>query len=145
MIRVLHLNPTILIICGLSQAGYAMAAQFCLQQLFAKFSLLFLYYRIFSVSVAFNRAVYTLGAIQLCWSIATYVAHWLECTPPAKLWNPELPGSCIDGPALLAGGETINSLVDFFLVGLAIWMVQALQMKLSVKIKLAVLFAIGGL
>ncbi|KUI62479.1 hypothetical protein VP1G_09594 [Cytospora mali] len=95
-------------IVKVTKAGYTMAAQFCLQQLFAKFSLLFLYYRIFSVNRAFVLAVYVIGAIQLSWSIATYVAHWLECTPPARLSNPKLPGSCIDGGAFLAVTENLR-------------------------------------
>jgi len=122
-----------------------MAAQFCMQQLFAKFSLLFLYYRVFSVSRPFVVSVYVLGAIQLCWSIATYIAHWLECDPPARLWNKKIPGHCLNGPVFLAAGETPNSLIDFALVGLAIWVVHSLRMKTAVKLKLSFLFAIGGL
>lgn len=122
-----------------------MSAQFCLQQLFAKLSLLFLYHRMFRTNRAFVRCMYIVGFVQLGWSIGTYVAHWLVCTPPQKLWNPKVPGKCIDTGTLLVAGETINSLIDFILVGLAIWMVQSLQMKTSVKLKLSVIFAIGGL
>lgn len=122
-----------------------MAAQFCLQQLFAKFSLLFLYYRIFNKSRPFVRCVYAVGIIQFGWSIGTYVAHWLECTPPNKLWDPTVPGTCLDAAAFLVGGETINSLLDFVLVGMAVWMVHSLQMKTSVKFKLSGIFALGGL
>lgn len=116
-----------------------------MQQLFAKLSLLFLYYRIFSSSRVFVRWVYFLGIVQLIWSIATYIIHYVECIPPRKIWNPTLPGHCINNTAFLVGGETVNSLVDFALVGLAIWIVQSLQMKTSVKLKLAAVFAFGGL
>ncbi|KAJ8064944.1 hypothetical protein OCU04_007248 [Sclerotinia nivalis] len=132
-------------IVKVTKAGYFMAAQFCMQQLFAKLSLLFLYYRLFYVNRSFVRCIYFLGIVQLLWSIATYVAHYLECTPPQKLWNPALPGHCLNAPAFLAAGETPNSLTDFAMVGLAIWMVQSLQMKTSVKVKLSVLFGLGGL
>ncbi|KAL1858094.1 hypothetical protein Daus18300_010095 [Diaporthe australafricana] len=127
------------------KAGYVSAAQYCLQQLFAKLSLLLLYYRIFSSSRVFVRWVYFLGTVQVIWSIATYIIHYVECIPPQKIWTPTLPGPCIDNTAFLVGGETVNSLVDFALVGLAIWVVQSLQMKTSVKLKLAAIFAFGGL
>ncbi|KAF3067104.1 hypothetical protein GL218_08768 [Daldinia childiae] len=126
-------------------AIYVLGAQFCLQQLFAKFSLLFLYYRFFSRRRSFVIWVWIVGIIQLLWSVATYLVHYFACIPPKKSWTPTAPGHCINNPAFLAGGESINSLLDFALVGLAIWMVQALHMKTVVKIQLCFLFALGGL
>lgn len=122
-----------------------MGPQFCMQQLFAKLSILWLYYRLFSVNEAFLYCVWGLGIIQTAWSIATYLVHYLECIPTAKLWDPTLDGHCINSPAFLAAGETPNSLVDFAMIGLAIWMVQSLRIKTSVKIKLFVIFIMGGL
>lgn len=122
-----------------------MSAQFCMQQLFAKWSLLFLYYRLFHPHRLVTRCIYFLAIVQLLWSIGTYLAHWLVCTPPAKLWNPKLPGQCINEPILLAVGETINSLVDFAMVIMAVYIVQSLQMKRSTKTALSVLFALGSL
>ncbi|KAI1657078.1 hypothetical protein F4813DRAFT_396621 [Daldinia decipiens] len=101
---------------------YVLAAQFCLQQLFAKFSLLFLYYRFFSRRRSFAVCVWIVGTIQLLWSVATYLVHYFTCIPPKKSWTPTAPGHCINNPAFLASGESINSLLDFALVGLAIWM-----------------------
>jgi len=132
-------------IVNMTKAGYVMAAQFCMQQLFAKLSLLFLYYRLFNPNRPFIRCLYVVGTVQLLWSIATYLVHWFQCSPPAKLWDPTLKGHCINSSAFLVAGETPNSLVDFILVGLAIWMVQSLRMKTSVKLNLTFLFALGGL
>jgi large-conductance mechanosensitive channel len=122
-----------------------MAAQFCLQQLFAKLSILALLYRFFFVDVVFVRAIYVTGTVQVIWSIVTYVLHWVECTPPARLWNPKLKGHCLNAPAFLAAGESINSVVDFVIVGLAIYMVQHLHLRASVKAKLAILFGLGSM
>jgi hypothetical protein len=122
-----------------------MAAQFCMQQLFAKLSLLCLYYRLFSVGRAFVRCIYFLGTVQVLWSIATYLVHYFECNPPARLWNKKIPGTCVNSPAFLAAGETPNSLVDFAMVVMAIWIVQSLKMSTAVKLKLSILFSLGGL
>ncbi|TWU75375.1 hypothetical protein ED733_000825 [Metarhizium rileyi] len=128
-----------------TKIGYVMSAQFCPQQTFAKFSLLFLYYRIFSSVKSFRISLWVVGAVQLAWGIATYVVHYFTCTPVSKMWNPRLPGTCINHDAFLVGGESINSFLDFVLVGLAVWMVQSLQMKTETKLKLSLLFALGGL
>ncbi|EED12108.1 conserved hypothetical protein [Talaromyces stipitatus ATCC 10500] len=132
-------------IVNIKKAGYAMGPQFCMQQLFAKLSILFLYYRLFHVNQRFLYCVQFLGIFQTAWSIATYIAHYLECIPPSKLWKPTIDGHCINSAAFLAGGETPNSLVDFALIALAIWMVQTLRVKTSEKLKLFVIFMIGGL
>jgi large-conductance mechanosensitive channel len=129
----------------MTKAGYVMAAQFCLQQLFAKLSILALFYRFFFVDVKFVRAIYAVGTVQVIWSIVTYMLHWFECTPPAKLWTPKMKGSCLNAPAFLAAGESINSVVDFVIVGLAIYMVQQLHLRTAVKARLAVLFGLGSL
>lgn len=73
------------------------------------------------------------------------MAHYLECIPPRKLWEPKIDGHCINSAAFLAGGETPNSLVDFALIGLAVWMVHTLRVQLSEKIKLYFIFMLGGL
>ncbi|QKX54202.1 uncharacterized protein TRUGW13939_01287 [Talaromyces rugulosus] len=129
----------------IKKAGYSMGPQFCMQQLFAKLSILWLYYRLFHVNEAFLYCVWGLGITQTAWSVATYLVHWLECIPTAKLWDPTLDGHCIKSPVFLAAGETPNSLVDFAMIALAIWMVQSLRIKTAVKIKLFVIFIMGGL
>lgn len=67
------------------------------------------------------------------------------CTPIYKVWEPATQGTCIDNNALLAGGEAINSAVDFVMVGLAIHMVRQLQLASETKWKLGFIFALGGL
>lgn len=122
-----------------------MAAQYPPQQTFAKLSLVALYYRIFSSSRKFVLWLYTIGAVQLGWGIGNFIAHWAQCIPIRGFWDPSVPHVCLNDAMLLVVGETINSLLDFMLVGLAIWIVQSLQMSSAVKLKLSVIFALGGL
>jgi hypothetical protein len=117
-----------------------------MNQLFAKLSILFLYYRLFHINQRFLYCVYALGSIQIAWSIGTTLVHYFECWPTAKLWDSSLQGYCINSEAFLAGGETPNSLVDFALIGLAVWMVHALKsIKTGEKVRLYAIFTIGGL
>ncbi|ROW04824.1 hypothetical protein VMCG_04867 [Cytospora schulzeri] len=130
-----------------SKMAYAAAPFFEINQLFAKASLFVLYYRIFSRDRTFVRWILFLAVLQVCWFIATYFALIFMCVPVSKWWDVlgTEEGWCLNDAALLAAEETINSCVDFAMVGLAVAMVRKLKMKANVKRKLAVVFAIGGL
>lgn len=91
--------------------------------------------------------IYTIGFIHTTFTTAVVLVVIFGCQPIAKGWDALLPGSCVttDPHPLLAGTESINSTVDFVMVVLAGFMVQKLRMKTSVKWKLSILFALGGL
>ena len=122
-----------------------MSPQFCGNQLFTKLSLLFLYYRIFGVDKRFTRWLYVLGGVQIAWFISVYIVKWMLCNPVRYNWDKSGPGSCIAIGPFLAASETINSAVDFAMLGLAVWIVQSLHMSRSTKWRLSVLFSLGGL
>ncbi|KAI0545027.1 hypothetical protein F4679DRAFT_562828 [Xylaria curta] len=122
-----------------------MSAQYCGNQLFAKLSLLAFYHRIFGVRRDFVISVWLVAVVQIMWFIATYITHYLTCIPISKVWDQSVPGVCIDNSAFLVGGETINSLIDFIMIGLAIWMLKDLRLDIGTKWKLSVLFILGGL
>ena len=46
---------------------------------------------------------------------------------------------------MVAGAESINSALDFAMVILALWITQKLKISTSNKLKLGLLFTIGGL
>lgn len=122
-----------------------MSAQYAGNQLFAKLSLIFLYHRLFSVNTTFLYWLYVLGSVQTAWGIALYLAKIFRCTPFEKIWNPTVAGRCVDSGPFLAATEAVNSLIDFIMIGLAIWIVRSLQLDKSSKWKLYFLFTIGGL
>ncbi|KAI1392108.1 uncharacterized protein F4822DRAFT_389641 [Hypoxylon trugodes] len=128
------------------KVGWAMSPQFCGNQLFSKLSLFALYYRIFSVNETFLRWIYSLVGLQIAWFISAYVVKWNLCSPAPFAWDKTIEGgTCIDIGAFLAASETINSLVDFAMIGLAVWIVQSLQVDTSTKWRLCILFSLGGL
>lgn len=47
--------------------------------------------------------------------------------------------------AFFAANETINSVIDFVMIALAIRIVATLKMSLSEKIRLSILFSVGSL
>lgn len=122
-----------------------MNPQFSVNQTFAKLSLLVLYHRVFSVSRTCTHWIYFLGTIQVLWCLAMVFVRCFMCTPVHKVWEPTVPGTCINSQVLLAAGEVVNSVIDFAMVGLAIHMARTLLLSTKMKWKLSLLFALGGL
>ncbi|KAK4224646.1 hypothetical protein QBC38DRAFT_485025 [Podospora fimiseda] len=129
---------------ALYKIGYIMMPQSTLNQTATKLSVLFLYRRIFYINRGFMRWVYSVGAILVAWCIVTVFIGLFVCKPVAAAWNPTIPGKCLDSQALLAAGVA-NSTLDFVMVGMAVWMVVKLKLPVSSRLRLGVLFALGGL
>ncbi|KAI1170213.1 hypothetical protein F4777DRAFT_595401 [Nemania sp. FL0916] len=124
--------------------GLVMSGIYGIQQTFAKFSLLALYYRLFWVNRSFVRAVWVVAIIQTGWAIVVVFVHIFSCIPVEKSWKPMLPGLCINTKAFFALAELINSAIDFVVAGLAIWMLKSLQMRRLRQWRFGILFAIGA-
>lgn len=71
--------------------------------------------------------------------------YLFACRPVSRGWNLMEPGTCLDNPSMVAGAESINSALDFAMVILALWITQKLKISTSNKLKLGLLFTIGGL
>ncbi|KAI0014646.1 hypothetical protein F4780DRAFT_767396 [Xylariomycetidae sp. FL0641] len=125
--------------------GYVLQIFFGVQQTLAKMSLLIFYHRVFSVNKTFVRLSYLVGFVQLSYCIAWVFTSIFMCNPPRKTWEPLIEGSCLDLSVVLAATETINSAVDFVMVGMAAFIVDRLKVSTANKWKLGALFGFGGL
>jgi hypothetical protein len=122
-----------------------MNIMFPIQQTFAKLSILLLYHRLFGIDEKFRTSIRIIGFFQLLYFVATVVTSILICQPVYKYWQPFLPsGRCINIAAFLTGVEIPNSLVDFAMVILAIFMLRELHIDLKTKLRISVVFAVGG-
>ncbi|KAK2591238.1 hypothetical protein QQS21_011080 [Conoideocrella luteorostrata] len=126
------------------KAGDIMNGVYGIQQSFVKFSLLVLYYRLFWINDKFRIAVWAVGIAQGAWGLAVLLVHIFACNPIAKVWNPKIPGHCIDVNLFFNIYEPLNALLDFIVAGLAIWMLPALQMRRRTLVHLGFLFALGS-
>ena len=127
------------------QISYAVDPLFVINQFCAKFSLLFLFHRIFWVNKTFVRWIYAIGIVHISYSIACLCIYFFSCRPISKSWDVLQPGTCVNYNASVAGLESINSGVDLAMVILAVLMVRKLHISKSLKIKLAFLFGLGSL
>lgn len=66
-----------------------------------------------------------------------------ECIPRSKLWDPNLPGHCLDLFAIYYSSGIYNILVDAMLFILPQYSIWTLQMSWGRKAKVAAAFAIA--
>lgn len=121
----------------------------------AKFSILFLYYRLFSNDKTMNVAIKVTGLLCLAWWIAATVAAALPCVPFQKAWEPQTwqhipklpitPGHCLHYKKFYLGIEIPNCILDFWAVGMPIFEIQKLQLSLRYKISISLIFVLAGL
>ncbi|KAI9695819.1 MAG: hypothetical protein M1820_008413 [Bogoriella megaspora] len=110
-----------------------------------KLSVLALYYRIFGVKRAYRIWIYILGGIQSIWFLFLVIGQLLQCKPLYRYFDITVEGTCTDEGTVILGCEVPNSLVDFAMVVLAMFMIAPLQLSAGTKWKLRVLFGLGGL
>ncbi|KAH8159590.1 hypothetical protein CIB48_g8657 [Xylaria polymorpha] len=126
---------------------YATVPFYPLNQFFAKLSILFLYHRLFSINRHFVRWTYVLGTAQSALTILTIFINIFGCRPISYNWNftGDDGGWCLDQVAVFTGTESVNSAIDFAMVALASAMVAGIRLTFSTRLKLMLLFFVGGL
>ncbi|KAJ2987832.1 hypothetical protein NUW58_g4293 [Xylaria curta] len=110
-----------------------------------KYSVLALYYRVFGVNQIYRTWIYVLAGVQLIIVIVPSILIGVECNP-LGIYNdqPDL-GPCRDNGLIVIVGEVPNSIIDFALVILALFMIRPLQLSPAMKFKLRILFGLGVL
>ncbi|ORY71957.1 uncharacterized protein BCR38DRAFT_418509 [Pseudomassariella vexata] len=131
-------------VTAIFKLGYVMNEMDPGNQTFAKLSLLALYYRFFSSSRKFAYWVYFVGTAQVMWYISIFWVRWFACLPVSSTWDLTEAGTCINQNAFFASTESINSAIDFVMVGMAIWMVKSLRLSIKTKWQLSFVFMLGG-
>ncbi|KAK2613262.1 hypothetical protein N8I77_000185 [Diaporthe amygdali] len=124
---------------------WAMGFIFPVNQLTAKYSILFFYHRIFRVKRSHAIWIQILGLVQLAYSITVIIVNAFQCRPVQKYWDILLTdGWCINVGAFLAGAESINSVIDFSMALLAVLMLRGLQTSARTKLSLSFIFILGA-
>jgi hypothetical protein len=111
----------------------------------AKFSILFLYMRVFGVNRHFSLGVKIVGVLNLLWMLASILSLIFQCTPVRRAWNPMLPGTCFNLSTFTVAVEVPNSLLDFVMMALPISMLRKLKMRLRDKIVIGITFLLAGM
>ena len=75
--------------------------------------------------------------------VGIFFASTFACVPRRKLWNPFIPGRCIDTNADLITTSVLNIISDWSALLLPNLVVWRLQMTFKKKLSVAALFGVG--
>lgn len=67
-----------------------------------------------------------------------------QCNPRAKIWNPEIPGACLDYYAVILSTGIFNVVSDIFMLVFPLICIWNLQMSIKRKIGVSAIFFIGS-
>lgn len=111
----------------------------------AKLAILCLYRRMFSVYPRshFDVTVIALMILLVLFYLPMNIIKILECIPRARIWDPSIPGHCIDTHILLSVSGIFNTVSDFVIVMLPLGRVWTLKMKFKDKVYVVFAFTFG--
>jgi hypothetical protein len=127
-----------------AQLYYVASIFYCLIQGFAKFSVLFLYLRIFPDSRFRLVLKITIGWMALK-STAYAFSIAFQCVPVQGIWDRDIPARCINMNMLTISGAGVSIVEDIFIMLLPISELKGLNLTLRKRIALCFIFAIGSL
>lgn len=112
---------------------------------FVKVSILLQFQRIFvplkkGTAFYFIRAIIWLNGIYY---IVTFFAGIFTCVPRRKIWEPAIPGHCLNSVNWFIASGLVNVVSDFAILMIPIFCISMLQMPLKRKIGISAVFAIG--
>ena len=110
-----------------------------------KFSILFLYKRLFGANKRFKNVLWGVGAFTGAYSFVEATIAIFQCRPVNAAWNMNVHGYCVNIAlgAIIIG--SINVAVDFVTLILPIHPVWKLKMKMKWKLQVIGIFLLGGL
>ena len=109
-----------------------------------KFSILLLYHRIFPVP-KFKLVLWAVATFVFCYTVAGTFVVIFQCVPVQSDWDPNIKPRCVKLDAELIAIGVLNSVTDFFILGLPIPFLWRLHSSLAHKIQLGGMFSLGGL
>ncbi|KAL0933783.1 uncharacterized protein CTRU02_210582 [Colletotrichum truncatum] len=118
-------------------------AAYSLSILFTKASIIVFYLR-FPLKKVVRVVVYFVMFATVAYSAAGALAWVYLCTPMAKIWEPELPGTCVDRAMWWLMLAVSNVATDLAILLLPIWILSPLSLRLVKKIEMTVFLMAGG-
>ncbi|GFN21654.1 uncharacterized protein AtWU_11463 [Aspergillus tubingensis] len=140
--HIIYVPPSDLVVYLKTLASGSFLYTLCIA--FTKLSILALYKRIFSIRPMI-LAANSVGAIVILWCFGVCLIGGVVCIPLEKLWNPTIPGGCIDLAKFYYGLQIPNIVTDAVILALPMKHVWNLQVPRAQKIMLTGIFCLGAL
>ena len=83
--------------------------------------------------------------INLLYFTAAGLLSIFQCTPRARIWNPFVPGTCVNYRAVNLATAIFNVISDILMLLLPMAWIWRLQMSTSRKLRISAVFAVGVL
>ncbi|GME23397.1 putative pth11-like integral membrane protein [Neofusicoccum parvum] len=109
----------------------------------SKLSILAQYLRIF-VARRTVQAVWVCIAFVGAYTFQSVIVGILSCNPPAKYWDPAVPGFCINYTVYYYVAASLNIITDFAIILVPIPALVSLNVSRTKKVGVMLLFSIGG-
>lgn len=119
---------------------------YCISILSVKLSILLLILRIF---LSVDRDIFfwithlLIMVNSIFYIISFFVAIFL-CSPREKIWNPDMPGTCLDNKTLYIFSAGFNVASDITMISVPIYLIWTLQMSTKRKIGVSAIFGTGA-
>ncbi|KAM7195036.1 integral membrane protein [Rhypophila sp. PSN 637] len=111
----------------------------------ARISIIFLYYRLFSVEVWLGRSLKAVAAFTILWFICVIFTVVFMCQPVAAIVDASIQGAkCMDAQLGFVITEGISLSLDLAVAILPIKTILSLHMPLKEKISIFLIFVTGG-
>ncbi|EPS32393.1 hypothetical protein PDE_07353 [Penicillium oxalicum 114-2] len=107
-----------------------------------KLSILMLYKRLFPVR-PMKAAVQVVSLIIILWAACGILAGCFTCIPTEKLWNPMIPGGCMDLGKFYYGLQIPNIVTDAVILVMPMHIVWGLPISKAQKTGLSIIFILG--
>ncbi|KAJ5489090.1 hypothetical protein N7539_003980 [Penicillium diatomitis] len=107
-----------------------------------KLSTLMLYKRLFPVK-SMRTAVQVVSLIIILWAACGILAGCFLCIPTDKLWNPMIPGGCMDLAKFYYGLQIPNIVTDAIILVMPMHIVWSLPISKAQKTGLSIIFILG--
>ncbi|GAW14674.1 hypothetical protein ANO14919_040770 [Xylariales sp. No.14919] len=109
-----------------------------------KVSIIVFYFRLFPQQ-SYRAFLWAMMAVVILTGVGTSVAGVFQCSPVARAWNADIPGTCFNQPALFYSNAGLNIAEDLILYFLPIHILWNMNLPLRQRIALIGIFVVGGL
>lgn len=115
--------------------------------LFTKVTILFIYRRIFCSihKKTLYHSIHLLMVVFVGFHVATTLAKIWQCTPRERIWNPSVPGQCINVDTLIRTSGLFNTVTDVILLLMPVKGVWNLKTTPRKKVGVVLVFTMGAM
>lgn len=115
--------------------------------LFTKVTILLIYRRVFCPlrKGTLYRFINPLMIVLVCFYFGSSLAKIWQCTPRKRIWNPSVPGQCINVDALIRFSGVFNTVTDVIILLMpveGVWNLKTTKIK---KAGVVLVFSMGAM